>query len=62
MRAVKIGDALQAPDHVGHVRAKNSPVNVDFIDNHEAQIFEILRPQRMVRQDGYVQHIRVGHQ
>ena len=34
---------------------------MDLVDHHVAQVLEELRPLRVVRQDGLVEHVGVGH-
>ena len=38
--AVVGADPLQAPQHLGHVAAHDSPVGVDFVDHHERRAEE----------------------
>ena len=54
------GDAPQAPEHVGDVRAEHAAVDVGLVDDHERQVREQLAPGGMVRQDPDVEHVGVG--
>ena len=53
--------ALEPTNHVGQVRAEHAAVGVHFVDDHVAQVFEELRPLGVMRKDGLVQHVGVGH-
>ncbi len=58
--AVVRAQAEEAPQDVGHVAAEDPAVGVRLVDDDEAQLFEELVPLRVVRQDGGVEHVRVG--
>ena len=62
LRAVEMGDALQAAQHVGDVRAEHTPVDVRLVDDHKTQVVEEFDPAGVVRQQTDVQHIRVAEQ
>ena len=59
-RAVERADPPEPTQHVGDVRAEYAAVGVDFVDHHEAQVLEELRPLGVVRQDRLVQHVRIA--
>ena len=52
--------AQQAPQHQRHVRAKNAPVGMAFINDDELQVPQQPRPPRVRRQQRHMHHIRVG--
>ncbi len=58
--SVEICDALQAPQNIAQMTAKNAAIGVQLIDHHVAQIFEQALPLGVVRQDAGVQHVRIG--
>jgi len=62
LAAVKTRDPLQAPHHVGEVRAEHAAVHVQLVDHHVAQLGEEARPVGVVREDPGVQHVGVGQQ
>ena len=56
---VERADSLEAAQDIGHVRSEHAAVRVDLVNDDVAQVLEELRPLRMVRQDGVMQHVRV---
>ena len=44
-------DPAQAPQHVAEMAAEHAAVRVQLVDDDVPEIFEQLRPARMVRQD-----------
>ncbi len=58
--AVVAADPLQPPHDVRQVRPEHAAVGMHLIHNDVSQVREELRPPRVVRQDGLVQHVRVG--
>ncbi len=59
--AVERADALEPAQHVGDVAAEHAAIGMHFVDDDVAQVLEELRPLGVMRQDGLVQHVRVGH-
>ncbi len=57
---VELRYALQAPNDVRHMRAKNAPVGVHFVDDHKAQMAEKIHPVGVMRQNAGMEHIGVG--
>jgi hypothetical protein len=60
-RTVVLAQPQQAADDVGDVAAEYAAVGVRLVDDHVAQLLEQLEPLRVMRQDGGVEHVRVGH-
>jgi hypothetical protein len=58
--AVERADPLEPAQHVGDVAAEHTPIRVDLVDHHVAQVLEELRPLGVVRQDRLVEHVGVG--
>jgi hypothetical protein len=57
---VKLTKTTETPQDVGDVGAENTPINVGFVYDHEAEIVEKAGPSLVVGQDAEVQHIRVA--
>jgi hypothetical protein len=51
---------IEAADHVGEVRAEDTAVGVELVDDDVAQVGEEARPARVVREDARVEHVGVG--
>ncbi len=60
IRSVKPAYPFQPSYHVGQMTAEDSPIVMDFVDNHESQILEKLNPAGVMRQDPAMKHIRIG--
>ena len=60
--AVKGRHAFQAPDDIGHVRAEDPAIGVQFVDDHEFQVAEEVGPVGVMGQDTGVQHVGIGQQ
>ena len=58
--SVEAADPFQPPEHVGHMAAEDSAVDVKFVHHHVLQVGKELLPLGVVRQDAGVQHVRVG--
>ena len=58
--AVDRGDASQAPEHVGDVRAEHAAVDVRLVDDDEREVREQVAPRGVVGQDPDVEHVGVG--
>ncbi len=50
----------QAPEHLRHVAAEDTPVGVHFVDDHKAQAGEKRGPGGVVGEQPQVQHVRVA--
>ena len=59
-RAVERGNAAQAAQHVGQVRAEDAAVGMQLVDHHEAQRAQEARPLGVIGQDAGVQHVGIG--
>src|SRR5205085_4131232 len=59
IRSVVAADALQPPQDVAEMAAEDAAIRVQLVDDDELQVFEELRPARMVRQDAGVHHIGI---
>lgn len=53
------GYSTQPLYDIAHVRTKDSTVSVYFVNDHELQIFEELRPIGVARQNSEMKHVRV---
>ena len=60
VRSVVPADAAQPPQHVAQVAAEDAAIGVQLVDDDVAQVFEQLRPARMVRQDARVHHVGIA--
>ena len=60
LRAIKSGNALQAPDDIGDMRAKDAAIGVQFVDDHKTQVAQKLSPQGVMRQDAGMEHVGVA--
>ena len=58
--AVEGADALEPPQHPGHVAAEHAAVGVHLVDDHMAKAREKMTPFGMVGEQAEVEHIRVG--
>ncbi len=58
--AVRGGDAAQAAQHVGDVRAEHPAVDVRLVDHDHGEVGEQLGPRGVVGQDAEVEHVGVG--
>ncbi len=52
--------AIETPQDVAQVTPEHASIRVEFIDDHVLQIFEQLRPARMVRQDPRMHHVGIA--
>ena len=60
-RAVKAANSFQAPQDIGKVAAKNSPVLMYLVNYNILQVLKKFNPLGMVRQYSGMKHIRVGN-
>lgn len=58
--AVMRADALERPEHLGHVGPQNTPIGVDFVNHHEAQAVEKPAAAVVIGQELKMQHVRVA--
>ena len=58
--AVGGGEAAQAPQHVGDVRAEHAAVDVRLVDDDDGEVREQVAPGGVVGQDPDVEHVGVG--
>ena len=56
------GHPLQAPQHVGDVRAEHAAVPVTLVHDHVVQAAEELTPPGVSGQQHVMQHVRGGEQ
>ena len=57
---VVTADALQAPHHIGDIRAENAAVDMDLIANDVSQIRKEPGPAGVIGQNPRVQHVGIG--
>jgi hypothetical protein len=62
VRAMETAHPLQPAQHVRHVPAKDTPVGVQLVEDHIAQVREQARPAGVVGENAGVKHVRIGHQ
>ena len=60
IRAVVAAHPPQAAQDVGQVAAEDAAIGVELVDDDEFQVFEQLRPARMVRQDARMHHVGIA--
>jgi hypothetical protein len=53
-------DPSQASEDVAQVAAEDAAIRVQLVDHDIAEVFEQLRPARMVRQDPRMEHVGVA--
>ena len=53
-------DSQQTSEHTRDVSPQDASVRVDLVDNDVPELREETRPFGVVRQDGRMQHIRIG--
>src|SRR5574341_2009693 len=59
-RAVKCANSFQSSHDISQMRAKNSPIMVDFVNHHKFQILKNPVPSCVKGQNPGMQHIRIG--